>query len=54
MYVGGGNEIMVGCWWFLVMGLKLWLVEGTDGKIMMVVGGGSKSMPIVNVHGRWQ
>ena len=34
MIVGGGVEIMAGCGWSKVVGVKLWLVVGGGGKIV--------------------
>ena len=46
MVVGGGCEIMAGCGWLWVVGVKIWLVVGGCRKIMswLVVGGGGKTM----------
>ena len=32
--MGGGSEIMVGCGWSRVAGVKLWLVVGGSGELM--------------------
>ena len=32
--MGGGGEIMTGCGWLLLVGMKLWLVVGGSSKIM--------------------
>ena len=46
MVVGGGCEIMAGCGWLWVVGVKIRLVVGGCRKIMswLVVGGGGKTM----------
>ena len=52
MVVDGGSEIMAGCGWSWVIGVKLWLVFGGGGKIMaeavklwLIVGDGGELMP---------
>ena len=34
MVVDGGGEIMAGCGWWWLMGVKLWLFVSNGGKIM--------------------
>ena len=34
LVVSGGNDIITGCGWLLVIGVKLWLVMGGDSEIM--------------------